>query len=79
MTAPVPATAEELREAQRAEYGVYVAVGPIDINGARAFNAGDAVPTSHVDRGVVLTEQVAKTTTKAGRVAAGIDTDTSKG
>lgn len=79
MTAPTPATAEELREAQRAEYGVYVAVTPIDISGARAFNPGDPVPASHVDRGVVLAEQVAKTSTKAGRVAAGIDTDTSKG
>jgi hypothetical protein len=67
MTAPVPATAEELREAQRAEYGVYVATVPIDINGARAFNVGDAVPVSHVERGVVLTEQVAKSSTKAGR------------
>ena len=80
MTAPVPATAEELREAQRAEYGVYVATVPIDIDGARAFNPGDAVPTSHVERGVVLAEQVAKTSTKAGRVAAGIEsTDTPKG
>ena len=79
MTAPVPATAAELLEAQRAEYGTYVATVPIDINGARAFNPGDAVPNSHVERGVVLSEQVAKTTTKAGRVAAGIDTDTPKG
>jgi hypothetical protein len=79
MSSPVPATAEELRDAQVKEYGQYVAVSPIDINGARAFNAGDAVPTSHVERGVVLTEQVAKTSTKAGRVAAGIDTDTPKG
>jgi hypothetical protein len=53
MTAPVPVTAAELREAQRAEYGTYVAVVPIDINGARAFNPGDAVPVSHVERGVV--------------------------
>jgi hypothetical protein len=53
MTAPTPATAAELREAQRAEYGTYVAVVPIDINGARAFNPGDAVPNSHVERGVV--------------------------
>jgi hypothetical protein len=79
MTAPTPATHEQLLEAQRAEYGVYVATQPIDINGARAFNAGDAVPASHVERGVVLSEQVAKTSTKAGRVAAGIETDTPKG
>lgn len=75
MTAPVPATAVELREAQRAEYGTYVAVVPIDVGGARAFNPGDAVPVSHVERGVVATDQVAKVTTKAGREAAGIDTE----
>lgn len=56
-----------------AEYGVYVAVEPIDIGGARAFNAGDSVPTSHIERGVVSDGQVAKITTKAGRVAAGLD------
>lgn len=55
-----------------AEYGTYVALGPIDIDGARAFNAGDPVPVSHVARGVVAESAVAKTTTQAGRVAAGI-------
>ena len=74
-----PMTAEQYREAQVAEYGQFVAVSPIDINGARAFNPGDPVPASHVERGVVLSEQVAKTSTKAGREAAGIATDTSKG
>jgi hypothetical protein len=75
-----PTTAAELRDAQAAEYGTYVAVQPIDIGGARAFNVGDAVPVSHVDRGVVSTDQVAKTSTKAGRVAAGVDSaDTPKG
>jgi hypothetical protein len=53
MTAPVPATAVELREAQRIEYGTYVAVVPIDIGGARAFNVGDPVPVSHVENKVV--------------------------
>jgi len=72
MTAPTPATAEELREAQRKEYGTFVAAGPININGVRAFNAGDPVPVSHVESGVVFTEQVLKVTTKAGRDAAGI-------
>ena len=72
MTLPAPTTAAELREAQRVEYGTYVAVQPIDIDGARAFNEGDAVPVSHVDRGIVRTEQVAKVTTKAGREAAGV-------
>lgn len=65
-----PLTAAEYKAAMDAEWGVYVAVVPIDINGARAFNPGDAVPVSHVERGVVLEDQVAKTTTKAGREAA---------
>lgn len=43
---------------QRTEWNTYVAAEPIDINGARAFNIGDAVPKSHVDRGVVRAEQV---------------------
>ena len=60
-----PQSAEELRAAQAKEYGQYVAVNPIDIAGARAFNVGDPVPASHVERGVVASEDVAKTTTKA--------------
>jgi len=72
MTAPNPVTAAEYREAQLKEYGTYVAVVPIDIGGARAFNPGDPVPVSHVERGVVATDQVAKVTTKAGREAAGV-------
>lgn len=67
---------EELRQAQEREYGTYVALEPIDIGGARAFNTGDPVPVSHVERGVVQETQVAKTTTKAGRAAAGIDENT---
>jgi hypothetical protein len=43
---------------QVAEWGVYVARGPIDIEGARAFNAGDPVPVSHVVRGVVTLDLV---------------------
>jgi hypothetical protein len=42
-------TAEEQREARRAEFGKYVAKGPIDIGGVRAFNKDDAVPAGHVD------------------------------
>jgi hypothetical protein len=79
MTAPTPETAAEYREAQRAEYGTYVALIPIDIGGARAFNPGDAVPVSHVERGVVQADHVAKTTTKAGKAAAGITDETPKG
>lgn len=60
---------EEYRKAQEAEYGTYVAAHPIDIRGARAFNTGDPVPKSHVDRGVVSEDDVVKATTKAGKAA----------
>lgn len=76
--ADTPLTTAEYREAQGAEYGTYVATQPIEINGARAFNKGDAVPVSHVESGVVPVDQVSKITTKAGREAAGIAT-TEKG
>lgn len=65
MTTP----AEDLRDEQIKEYGQYVAVQPIDIGGARAFNTGDPVPASHVSRGIVSSEQVAKTSTKAAAAA----------
>ena len=66
-------TAAQYREAVGAEYGTYVALGPIDLEGARAFNAGDPVPVSHVDGGVVRADQVSKVNTKAGRTAAGLE------
>lgn len=59
-----PATAEELRAAQEAEYGTYVAKEQIKIGGALAFNAGDPVPVSHVKRGIVANSQVEKATTE---------------
>jgi hypothetical protein len=59
-----PTTVAELKAAQEAEYGTYVAVHPIFINGARAFNAGDPVPVSHVKRGVVTKSQVVDVTTE---------------
>lgn len=62
-------TADELRKAQEAEYGEFVAVEPIDIGGARAFNVGDPVPKSHVESGTVSQDQVARRTTKAARAA----------
>jgi hypothetical protein len=67
-----PVTAAEYREAQGAEYGTYVANQAIEIGGARAFNKGDAVPVSHVERKVVPLDQVSKITTRAGREAAGV-------
>lgn len=66
MTEPDPfAEARAAREAIRKEYAAYVALVPIDINGARAFNPGDPVPASHVERKVVAESEVAKSTTKA--------------
>lgn len=62
-----PLTAADLREALGVEYGHYVAAVAIDLHGARAFNVGDAVPRSHVERGVVTEEQVKSLSTKAGK------------
>lgn len=73
MTAPDPTTVEAHQDAIAGEYGTYVAAEDIFIAGGRAFNAGDPVPVSHVDRGVVTAAQVHKITTKAGRAAAGLD------
>lgn len=61
---------EELRKAQAEEYSVYVATQNIEINGARAFNVGDPVPVSHVTRGVVSEDSIAKAKTKAAKAAA---------
>lgn len=52
---------EKLREEQAREYGQYVANKAIDILGARAFNEGDPVPASHIERGVVSKNDVTKT------------------
>lgn len=49
------------------EYGTYVAAEAIYLGGARAFNPGDPVPVSHVERGVVHPDQVRK----ADKVPAG--------
>lgn len=69
MSSNPPTTAAEFREALGDEYGQFVAVVAININGSRAFNVGDPVPKSHVERGVVEAEQVSKITTKAGQAA----------
>lgn len=69
MTTPTPEPAEARQQAIEAEYGMYVAAVAIDFGGARAFNVGDPVPKSHVDRGVVTHDQVAKANTKAGEKA----------
>jgi hypothetical protein len=62
-------TVDDYVKAQKAEWGTYVATTPIDIHGARAFNTGDPVPASHVTNGVVSSDSVAKTTTKAAQAA----------
>lgn len=57
---PAIETAEDAAQAIRDEYGTYVALGPIDIGGARAFNKGDAVPVSHVENNLVAVDAVEK-------------------
>jgi hypothetical protein len=42
-------TIEDYAKAQEAEYGTYLANGPIFHDGARAYNANDPVPVSNVD------------------------------
>lgn len=44
-----PNDVEALLADQQKEYGTYVAKFPIFYGNVRAFNAGDAVPVSHVE------------------------------
>jgi hypothetical protein len=61
-------TLEEYRKEQAAEYGEFVAVEQIFYDGALAFNPGDAVPKSNVERHGYLDDQlVARRTTKAAQ------------
>lgn len=54
-----PSLLDQYKANQVAEWSVFVCgPTPIDIGGARAFNPGDAVPASHVTRGVVREDQV---------------------
>jgi hypothetical protein len=48
----------EYTQAAVDEWTHFVAAQAIHINGVRAFNEGDAVPTSHVTRGVVAASEV---------------------
>lgn len=68
MATPIE-TDEEFEKAQEAEYGTYVAVESINIDGVRAFNEGDPVPKSHVDRKIVSQDQVARRSSKAAKAA----------
>jgi hypothetical protein len=49
-TTPEAETAADHRAKLLVEYSTYVAAEPIDIDGVRAFNVGDPVPVSHVER-----------------------------
>lgn len=60
-----PKTLQEQLDALAKEYGTYVAVQPIDIDGVRAFNIGHAVPVGHVTGGIVPKDAVEKVGTKA--------------
>ena len=65
-----PAAPEEVQAylaEQSKEYGQFVATEAIDIAGARAFNVGDPVPASHVERGVVARSSVVGANTKTAR------------
>lgn len=64
-------TAEDARRATEAEYNRYVAKEVIFVDGGRAFNPGDPVPVSHVERGVVRDDQVVGSNTKAAKAATG--------
>lgn len=77
MTTPLSAgTADELLKEQQTEYGRWVAVRAIDIDGARAFNPGDPVPVSHVERDVVSKDDVVGVRTKtAAAVTAAATTE----
>ena len=66
----VPMSREAYDKSLRDDYSVYVALLPIDIGGARAFNPGHAVPASHVASGLVDPSMVAKVGTKAAEKAA---------
>lgn len=66
-----PVTAEAHRAAVQKEYTQFIALGPIDHDGARAYNTGDAVPAANVERwGYLDRGLVAKRGTKAGAAVA---------
>lgn len=64
--ASAPATAEDALEANRKEYGQYVAAEQIYVGTALGYNVGDAVPADNVERHGYLTDgKVVKTGSKA--------------
>lgn len=68
----VPPEAEDRRNAQIKEYGVYVAVEQIYVGNALAYDVGHPVPASNVElHGYADAGLVAKRTTKEGKAALG--------
>ena len=62
---------EDFAAAQAAEYAAFVATEPILVDGARAYNVGDPVPASNVEKhGYVQLGVVRKTTDPAPEPAA---------
>lgn len=62
----MPELSDNFDKAQAVEYGTWVAVSPIDHNGARAYNIGDPVPVSNVKAyGYDTAKLVAKTSATA--------------
>lgn len=70
----LPAAASEHIQALEKEYGTWVAIRPIPMGSALAFNPGAQVPVSHVER-FQLDKQglVAKAGTKEARRAQGLE------
>lgn len=62
----MPDSVEEYAAKQAAEYGTYVANGPIYVGGALAFNTGHPVPVSSVARFDYLEQGLVR---KAGEAA----------
>jgi hypothetical protein len=71
MSEQTPEPADARRAEQAKEYGKYVAKERIVIDGALAFNAGDPVPVSHVERdnAPVSRDQVVGANTQAAKAA----------
>ncbi len=63
--APTASVAEDFAATQTANYSKWVAKVAIDIDGARAFNAGDPVPDDpHIKNGIVSRDLVVGANTK---------------
>lgn len=73
-------SAEDYAAEVAAEYGEYVAVEPIYVGNALAYNIGDPVPISNVQaHGYAEARVVAKRSTQAGQDASTSSTETDAG